>query len=341
MRRTIFGGRACILLANGLGLMACGTPGGADGVCCPAAGNGSLAYVDSGFHVAASSNARAMRHHGPGGADAATGDAAADNSEIGISCDPSDSAPIEASVFDESEDSATTDATDTGLDASPCDACPAPPMPCAIMPLGDSITIGAFGGYRVELFRLAHSEGHDITMVGGSVPDGPDTVDGVPFPKNHEGHGGFTIDDGGGRFGLQPIVVDSLATFHPNVVALMIGTNDLDIQLDVENAPTRLARLVDTILDTDPAVFLLVADLVPSQDDLLNVSIRTYNAAVSDLVRDRVDQGRHIGFVDMYGAIVANLHYKTAYYANRLHPNQAGYAVIGGVWYGSLRPLLH
>jgi hypothetical protein len=74
--------------------------------------------------------------------------------------------------------------------------CPTDGTACKIMPFGDSITDGynadTPGGYRVELFRRAHSAGKNITFVGSGW-NGPDTVDGAPFPHNHEGHSGWTI----------------------------------------------------------------------------------------------------------------------------------------------------
>src|SRR5690606_15758517 len=58
--------------------------------------------------------------------------------------------------------------------------------PCKILPLGDSITfgLGFDGGYRVHLFQLALEDDHEITFTGTQQPNGPDTVDGVSFPKN-------------------------------------------------------------------------------------------------------------------------------------------------------------
>src|SRR5438128_470316 len=63
--------------------------------------------------------------------------------------------------------------------------CPANGDACKIMPFGDSITEGApnnNGGYRIELFQLAHQAGKNITFVG-SNSNGPAQVDGVSFPR--------------------------------------------------------------------------------------------------------------------------------------------------------------
>ena len=77
------------------------------------------------------------------------------------------------------------------------------------------------------------------------------TVDGVPFPPHHEGHSGFVIGGPGDPLsaflGIAPLVVNALTTYPPNIVTLMIGTNDMNDGDDVANAPMRLAALIDSI----------------------------------------------------------------------------------------------
>ncbi len=134
------------------------------------------------------------------------------------------------------------------------------------MPLGDSITDGCcgentlsmFGSYRTTLFQLSLDQGKKLTFVG-SHTSGPDMVGGAPFPKNQEGHGGFTIDDGGGRSGLQPQIKGWLMATPPDIVLLMIGTNDVDIQYDLPNAPARLGKLLDTIIQNAPNTLIVLA----------------------------------------------------------------------------------
>jgi lysophospholipase L1-like esterase len=211
------------------------------------------------------------------------------------------------------------------------------------MPLGDSITYGfsstTTGGYRVELFQKALSAHQTITFVG-SQSTGPMTVGGFPFPRANEGHSGYTIDNGGGRMGIQPLVPMAIQTYKPHIVTLMIGTNDVDIQLELSGAPTRLGHLLDTILATDPNLLLVVAQITPTQDDAENTRDVTYNGAIPGLVAARAQQGKHIAVVDMYSAFTANANYKTQYLANKLHPNDAGFVVMGDVWYAAIGTLL-
>jgi lysophospholipase L1-like esterase len=238
-----------------------------------------------------------------------------------------------------------SDATEAGMLAA---ACPPAPTACKVMPFGDSITdgagsSGAGGGYRVPLFHKALMANQHLTFVGGSM-NGPETVDGVTFPKQHEGHSGYTIDDGGGRAGISQYTMTTIATMKPDVITLMIGTNDIDIQLDVANAPMRLGGLLDKIYQNSPNTTVILAQIVPSQDDGLNQRVSTYNGAMPALVNARKAAGKRIILVDMYGAFTAVAGYKTgatALLSDRLHPNDAGYVKMADVWYAALGPLLH
>jgi lysophospholipase L1-like esterase len=226
--------------------------------------------------------------------------------------------------------------------------CPTDGTPCVIMALGDSITdgfggSGSAGSYRPRLFKLALDHGQNITYVG-SQTNGPEWVAGpdggmVPYPKGHEGHSGFTIDDGGGRTGIHSLTAPAMIKYHPNIITLMIGTNDVDINLDLRNAPRRLRGLIDTIVATDPKVLIALAQIIPTTDDAQNVRVKTYNDAMPDMVKACADAGKHIVLVDMYGAFMENDMFKTQYMHDKLHPNDTGYTKMGEVWYAALGSL--
>jgi lysophospholipase L1-like esterase len=211
------------------------------------------------------------------------------------------------------------------------------------MPYGDSITEGypIWGGYRIELFRLANRDDHAITFVG-SASNGPDAVDGVTFPKNHEGHGGYTIQDVPARNanGIFPFAEPSIQAYKPDIILLMVGTNDINGNMDVATAPNRLGQLLDEIYSVDSDVFVVLAQIVPSQTDGTNQAISNYNAAIPALVSERSGRGDHIALVDMYGAFTSNPNYKQAWLGDNLHPNEAGYAKMAEVWYSAIEGML-
>jgi GDSL-like Lipase/Acylhydrolase family len=241
--------------------------------------------------------------------------------------------------------------TDTTRDASGAlesggptyNPCPPAGTDCTIMPFGDSITDGftVRGGYRIPFFQRAHQEGRQFTFVG-SATNGPVTVDGVPFPQHHEGHSAYTINNEPSvpRNGIAPLVPTVIPRFHPDIVLLMIGTNDVDNSLDLTNLPNRLGTLIDAIIERDAHTLVVVAQITPTMQDPLNLRIQAYNAAIPAVVKSRAQAGKHVALVDMYGAFTQDPAYKTKYLADRLHPNAAGYMKMSDVWNTVVHDLL-
>jgi lysophospholipase L1-like esterase len=233
--------------------------------------------------------------------------------------------------------------TDAGGDGVVAYApCPTNGAPCIVMPLGDSITDGfpfENGGYRVELFHQAVQASTPITFVGRNA-NGPATVDGMPFPRNHEGYSGFTIDTDATHNGISPLVDAAITMFRPHVILLHIGTNDVNGNVDLANAPTRLAALLDRLTSDAPAALLVVAQIIPTTNDGTNTRVRNYNAAIPALVQQRAAAGKHVLLLDMYTVFSSRTDYKTALMNDTLHPNVAGYAAMGDAWYGSIRAAL-
>ncbi len=207
------------------------------------------------------------------------------------------------------------------------------------MPFGDSITQGynVAGGYRAPLLHLALAAGREITFVGSANDYSVPTVDGQPFPRNHEGHGGFTIE---GNNGIAKFVGTSVPSYKPDIVTLMIGTNDINGNNNLADAPNRLGKLLDAIFTSDPSILVVLAQIVPTRSDGTNNAVKTYNAAMPGLVSSRVAKGQHILLVDMYGAFTKDAGYKQSLFADNLHPNQDGYDLMADVWFQALGPYL-
>ena len=202
--------------------------------------------------------------------------------------------------------------------------CPATGV-CRILPLGDSITDGltVAGGYRIELFRLALAADKEITYVGGSQ-NGPPMVDGVTFPRAHEGHSGWTISQ------IDGIVPTPALGVNPHIVLLHIGTNDMNSA--TAGAPDRLGALIDQIVMTLPNALLVVSNIIPFP--ARSSAVMTYNAAVPGVVRTRGDAGKHILFVDQFTGFPA------MELQDGVHPNSAGYARMARAWFATISPYL-
>ena len=219
----------------------------------------------------------------------------------------------------------STGGTTTG-GSPPFDPCPTD-SPCKIMPLGDSITDGTgfSGGYRVELFAHAIADNKNITFVG-SLANGPDTVSGVSFPKSHEGHFAWTISQ------VDEIVPDPTLDPAPHIILLHLGTNDIG-QGDGDAAPARLASLIDQIVERLPESLVAVAQVIPRPE--WASATDSFNAAIPGIVQERIDEGQHLILVDQFSG------FPTSELGDGVHPNEAGYARMAGVWYDAIQSYLH
>lgn len=203
--------------------------------------------------------------------------------------------------------------------------CPAT-GPCKILPLGDSITfgLGFDGGYRVELFHLATQDGHDVTFTGTQQMNGPAMVDGKPFPRNHEGISGETIQQIANRV-PTPALRDM-----PHIVLLHAGTNDM--YQSPNGADTRLGALIDELIADAPDALIVVSNIIPFPSGANAVS--TYNAKVPGVVQERANKGAHVIFVDQFKD------FPTSELGDGVHPNKAGYARMAGAWYDAISDYL-
>jgi lysophospholipase L1-like esterase len=211
-----------------------------------------------------------------------------------------------------------------GTGGQSSDYCPTG-EPCRILPLGDSITdgIGFSGGYRVELFSLSLQDSKDITFVG-NLSNGPAMVDGVPFPQSHEGHSGWTIQQ------IDDIVPSPALDADPHIILLHIGTNDM--YQTPAGAPDRLGVLIDGIIQDRPDALLVVSNIIPLP--MAASEVDTYNATIPDIVQERADAGAHIIFVDQFTG------FPESELGDGVHPNEAGYARMAGVWYDAISEYL-
>ncbi|MFB7495940.1 SGNH/GDSL hydrolase family protein [Streptomyces sp. NPDC056161] len=189
-----------------------------------------------------------------------------------------------------------------------------------VMPLGDSITDGFTpypGGYRVRLWQLLAAGGYTVDFVG-SMTNGPAELG----DHDHEGHSGWRIDQ------LDANIDTWLAQSDPRTVLLLIGTNDLNQNYDIANAPGRLSGLIDHIRTAKPRSELFVATVPPQSNATLESRVRAYNAQLPSVVSSK---GPRVHLVKMYDALT------TADLADGIHPTKAGYDKMAAVWYAALR----
>jgi lysophospholipase L1-like esterase len=190
-----------------------------------------------------------------------------------------------------------------------------------LMPLGDSITDGwqEPGAYRIELSRLLLEAGRPVDFVG-SLVNGPESLP----DKDHEGHNGWRIQD------LAAAMNPWLDANQPDVVLLMIGTNDVLSNRDLPNAPTRLSALIDQVLSRVPSATVFVAAIPRLQNPVDDQEVQDYNAAVPGVVQAKRNAGLNVHFVDQYPAVAANQ------LPDGVHPDAAAHRNIAANWFTAL-----
>lgn len=205
-----------------------------------------------------------------------------------------------------------------------------------IMPLGNSITRGKFGStYRQFLkYYLESSDEIDSIDFVGSNPDPPVTNGGETWDDlawlrdslhqdiEHEGWGGYTINNI-----IDLPVSNKISTFSPDIILLMIGTNNMS-----NFEPTRVMVEYRNLLDTlfqfaKPHV--IVAKIPPvhsSTDKYFNSE--DFNTALGKMITEYQDNGYPVTIVDMFGP----LDDEGLFASDKLHPNEQGNIAIAKVW---------
>lgn len=226
------------------------------------------------------------------------------------------------------ETGGTAGTTSTGgtSGSSPCKA-----SPCVILPLGDSITHGYSStddsGYRSALFKLAVAANQNVTFIG-SLSNGPGTISGKTFPKNHEGHDGITVT------GITGYVPPKKAfTTAPHIVLLHIGTNDMTSNADPTTTATQLDTLVGNLVQAAPDALIVVAKIVPL--GYSNSNYTSYIAKIPDIVKAHASKNQNVVMVDM-----STLPGSDIRGSGNVHPTDKGYADMADLWYGVIKGYL-
>ncbi len=195
--------------------------------------------------------------------------------------------------------------------------------PLTIMPVGDSITEGYLesdkGGYRDDLHSLLTNKGYNVDFVGDrSRGDGN-------FDQDHAGVSSERIDQVSDRMdGL-------LDTYQPDIVLLMIGTNDILQDNNLEDAPNRLSNLIDQITNQSPDTQVFVSSIPPDKNAERQELVDQYNALIPDIVESKRAEGKNVIFVDTHSSM------NTEDLEDDVHPTPTGNNKIANSWYEAIR----
>ncbi len=208
-----------------------------------------------------------------------------------------------------------------------------------VMPIGDSITLGkndGLGGYRRVLYEWLLSGGYRITYVGKQnlVCHGPATCSDGSIPW-HEGYGSFRTDmilnGGTAEKEVAPPLTTTLANFKPDIVLLMLGTNDIIQNYQLDALEARLEKIIETIYAANRKTMIVVASIAPINTPKWaekESRVVSYNTALAALVKKQAALGHKIAFADVHASLV-----ERGLSGDGVHPGNQGYAQMAQVFY--------
>jgi Ca2+-binding RTX toxin-like protein len=199
-----------------------------------------------------------------------------------------------------------------------------------LMPLGDSITAGQHsvnpvpGAYRIELWDDFLGDNFNVNFVGSQL-NGPSSLG----DKDHEGRPGWTITQ------IKDLVnTGILNTYQPDVVMLMIGTNDSS-KSSVSTMTSNLSTLIDRITTLAPNTHLVVSSIAPIDGTIKGTKraqrAKDFNTQLPGLISSKASEGKKVTYANAGGSLsVSDLT------TDGLHPSASGYDKLGDAWYKAL-----
>jgi lysophospholipase L1-like esterase len=223
--------------------------------------------------------------------------------------------------------------------------------PIVILPLGDSITFGQGstngGGYRSPLYVSLTNAGYNTVNVG-SLTTNPDTVLTAANNVRHQGHKGQAISYIQANLDLflngSPSAIPPIPPIHPDVILLMIGTND--IGSGGRSSADTLASydtLITSIAALRPSALIVGCTLVPyvytPGVSAIGYATREprqleFNAGLPALIANHQAAGERVILCDMRTQVTA-----AGISGDGVHPNNTGYTQIASVWFEAFKTL--
>jgi lysophospholipase L1-like esterase len=196
------------------------------------------------------------------------------------------------------------------------------PSVSRIMPLGDSITSGfnspPHWGYRGPLWSLL-TNGGAVIDYQGEFQDGPSFLP----DRDHQGTLYQTADQ------LIPLAPGLMTQYKPDVVLLMIGSNDIEAGQDAASLGDEISQILDGIAARSPGVTVYVSTLTPlSPDRTGSEVIPLANQEIRSAVAQAQAEGQRVRLVDpnlSLGDLI-----------DGVHPNDAGNGKIAQAFFDAM-----
>jgi lysophospholipase L1-like esterase len=187
-----------------------------------------------------------------------------------------------------------------------------------IMPLGDSITAGVGSstndGWRSLLQQRLRAADVPFDFVGSQRS-------GSNGDRDHEGHGGWTIDQ------LAARADGWLTRYQPQVVLLHAGTNNITMGEDPTLVARKLSAFIDQIRLKAPDAHVFVSKIIDTAPATEVPANRSYNALIPAVVAAK---GGRVHLVDQSTVTGQSIY-------DHHHPNDFGYEKMAYSWYAAMR----
>lgn len=214
--------------------------------------------------------------------------------------------------------------------------------PVRIMPVGDSITNGdgETGGYRKYLDYALKQKNISFDMVGPKKDMNASfnyNGQNVQYDSDHAGFSGFQIKEvpGWGQAQNTGSLYNELKNgnkvkqYDPDIILLIIGTNDMTANRDLGACSDDLHALLDYMLenmDQDGMIFLAsIPEFTAYGGSPQRVG--NYNNTVKKVAEDYKGSGKHVQFADIHGCLSTS-----DLSSDNLHPSGKGYEKMGKFW---------
>ncbi|HET7037170.1 MAG TPA: GDSL-type esterase/lipase family protein [Thermomicrobiaceae bacterium] len=205
---------------------------------------------------------------------------------------------------------------------TPFTNCPVSPAEqLQVCPLGDSITQGTNGGWKVPLFAAVKARRTNSDFVGYT----PNALLTPPVTNCGTGSCGFPGSSAASWKAAGVATYVGVTPKPPDIFLVSLGTNDAN---NVQGGQD-VGAVVDQIVVLAPKAIVLVATRPPQ---VANAST-TINSEIKAQIALRRTRGYNVAIVDQFANMTtADL------LEDGVHPTPTGYQKMGQLWIASLLP---